>query len=913
MPVPTSTLESTGADPGVPTSPIKQSGGDGANTYASSTAFEIQPGASHDDSERTKKTTADLSKRVQELELQLAAVTSRSKTMESDYSDQLRTLTEALARKSATLESTRLRASRLEFAQREAIHFLAKPLANSQDAIAAAQHSQVDIQLTECVRFALQYLKAAHKAVLDQQPVSPIMDTKGAPGPLGVAIEKATGGASAAPPATPLEDNIPLSRLATANAAAPAFTSPNSPPSAGMVKGGANSRSMSTPPGMSLASAILEATHEEPATASESPQVNISPASPKSPAKSPRPGHGHGKSRAAHYHSQASLAGSGLGSPSTAVTTVTGTSGLSLSSTSPSHARSLSMSAAAHLLSRNVAVVASDPMGLSPRESDLGVVSELASTSASPNSGGQGGKCGHCRTLALQLDAIKDALASATSKLTDVERTLDYERVLRSRVQIAKDLLETELEELTSQLFSEANRMVEEEARRRDALESVNRGLARQLERMREEEVRRTLERAARTRKVSGAGGQPPGQGSLGNLLAGDGPGVSSGAANEMMGAAGVAAGMVVDTQVYVDAVELNAFQDFVRRVTAFCPPAGPGHGVSAGSAGNSATLLSTTTISSSSSHILPHPTLTSFTSSSTSSAGAIAAAIATTGLIPWTAIDSDPLVKRCMTEDIEPCLFARTPHLHSSTNAAATLVGVGSSFKKRLMEALAGGNVDIVPVSRPGSPATKDKEKDKVTTKVKCCVCGVARTCGYSLRLNAQPSNLQSAGASGSSSSSSSSSTSSPTSTSKQPGTSSLSLAASFSGFSSKLTSASSTTSPVTTPGTSTDPAYSSNSSSSTSDAYPIDLFCRDRVLATRDFYCWIRRLPTTMQTGSTPTPSGGTGAGASHRPPIVELFRVYLAHRRRMAEVRVGSAGLFRDGGYGGVGDYANILISH
>ncbi|KNE72651.1 hypothetical protein AMAG_16412 [Allomyces macrogynus ATCC 38327] len=102
-------------------------------------------------------------------------------------------------------------------------------------------------------------------------------------------------------------------------------------------------------------------------------------------------------------------------------------------------------------------------------------------------------------------------------------------------------------------------------------------------------------------------------------------------------------------------------------------------------------------------------------------------------------------------------------------------------------------------------------------------------------------------------------------------------------------------TTGPSASSGTST-PSTPPSSSSDDFTIYPVDRFCRHRVARVSEFYAW--------------------ATGLRHEKvgqrPIVDLFRTFLWHKRRMAEARVGSESLFRESLADGVA-FANVQVSH
>lgn len=124
-------------------------------------------------------------------------------------------------------------------------------------------------------------------------------------------------------------------------------------------------------------------------------------------------------------------------------------------------------------------------------------------------------KCGICRNFMLQLDHQRDAYDAIVRERDCLEDFLHEERSARDRIQQSKDILDAELEELTAQLFEQANKMVVEEAILRDALEIKNKDLKEGMSELstkiqnREEELivlRRHINTLEKTRTMTKSG-----------------------------------------------------------------------------------------------------------------------------------------------------------------------------------------------------------------------------------------------------------------------------------------------------------------------------------------------------------------------------------------------------------------------
>ncbi|KAJ3349114.1 hypothetical protein GGF32_005790 [Allomyces javanicus] len=717
------------------------------------------------------------------------------KTLDADRADLTAHYQCALDRKDATLTILRLQAARLEFAQAEAVHFLSRPLAQLESSPPAAP-TPSDILV--CVRFAVQYLQAAHRAVANQQPVHPL--GAAAPG----AAEAAMGVTSPTG-----SDHVPLATLVPRANTAP------------------------SPATTTSTSVSLSSSPDRTATASPDqistgvPDRTRSPTS-ASPTKSPLAGMRHA-----------------------------------------AHGRSLSLSAAVGLRG-SLPLLASDTPS---SETDLGATTQSPSTTDLPLRAG----CTACRALALRLDQAADRAAQLTAQVARTHADLEHERALRARADQARDILDADLEDLTASLFAQANAMVEAEARRRDEVERALRARDRVLKVKVDEcevlrkavarlETARAVASAARGRGASVEEPHPmplsARVGSMPSLM--PSAGGNSGLGTVAMGppAGGGLSGVDEEEDadvVWVDGVELQMFQEFLRRAVSVSVafsgatdwPVAPGSAAAAAAAGGSSAGVKR-----SQSH------------QTTALADLAAAAVHAVTASPTpgstmaklvAALDAEPLMKRILAEDIEPCLFA---HPTTGSNAAAgtklaAVVGSGpSAFRKKLLAAIATGQWECrASAAWPtgGVPAGKDR---------KCAVCGVARDCAFGLRL-------------------------------ARPGTAAPERAASPSSGGGMLGRF--TTGPSASSGTST-PSTPPSSSSDDFMIYPVDRFCRHRVSRVAEFYAW--------------------ATGLRHEKvgqrPIVDLFRTFLWHKRRMAEARVGSEALFRESLADGVA-FANVQVSH
>ncbi|KAI8851279.1 hypothetical protein BC829DRAFT_441706 [Chytridium lagenaria] len=147
-----------------------------------------------------------------------------------------------------------------------------------------------------------------------------------------------------------------------------------------------------------------------------------------------------------------------------------------------------------------------------PEEED----GDITATKTSSYSATINKKCTNCRELRLSNEHHVDTINKLRENVTTLANELEEERATIARIQLSKDILDQELEELTAQLFDQANRMVIDEARMREELENSNRDLRGELKELlqktegREEELRelrrnlRALE-AAKNRSANSA------------------------------------------------------------------------------------------------------------------------------------------------------------------------------------------------------------------------------------------------------------------------------------------------------------------------------------------------------------------------------------------------------------------------
>lgn len=271
-------------------------------------------------------------------------------------------------------------------------------------------------------------------------------------------------------------------------------------------------------------------------------------------------------------------------------------------------------------------------------------------------------KCGNCTRLYLQIDALVENVNSLKQDITSLANQAEEEKRLRERIQLSKNILDQELEELTAQLFDQANHMVIEEAKMRDALETANNELTDEMKKLvkkfegRGEELKdlkmslKALE-ACKTRTYS-----------MTNLI-GASPRASETSLERLA--------QQRRSSAAVDGFLFLEFQDHIKQLlaSASLPPAQA-----------SAMIMNTS------------------------------------------------FMKRCLEEDIEPCLFYNYHHL--TVAGGATMVkfnGMTQACKKRLMDAVM-RELCIIDPTPPEDGLTRPK-------KLKCTVCTITRDCEFNLK----------------------------------------------------------------------------------------------------------------------------------------------------------------------------------
>ncbi|KAH6563150.1 hypothetical protein BASA81_018241 [Batrachochytrium salamandrivorans] len=108
-------------------------------------------------------------------------------------------------------------------------------------------------------------------------------------------------------------------------------------------------------------------------------------------------------------------------------------------------------------------------------EQDEGDLS-TTSTMISPSGGGKA-KCATCREHLIQIDHLKDTIKELQLETQHLEIEYNNEKSAKQRIIHSKENIDQEIEELTSQLFDQANHLVSEQARLRDETETSYKNL----------------------------------------------------------------------------------------------------------------------------------------------------------------------------------------------------------------------------------------------------------------------------------------------------------------------------------------------------------------------------------------------------------------------------------------------------
>eukprot|EP00842_Homolaphlyctis_polyrhiza_P004152 jgi/Hompol1/4738/HPOL_000495-RA len=105
-------------------------------------------------------------------------------------------------------------------------------------------------------------------------------------------------------------------------------------------------------------------------------------------------------------------------------------------------------------------------------DGDLSIAVLAPQQTAAPTSPKKA-KCDTCRSLLIQIDHLNDQAREMQAKIAYLEAEYTKECNSKKRIARSKDILDQEIEELTSQLFDQANRLVSDKARQLDETETA--------------------------------------------------------------------------------------------------------------------------------------------------------------------------------------------------------------------------------------------------------------------------------------------------------------------------------------------------------------------------------------------------------------------------------------------------------
>ncbi|RIA82221.1 hypothetical protein C1645_788758 [Glomus cerebriforme] len=362
--------------------------------------------------------------------------------------------------------------------------------------------------------------------------------------------------------------------------------------------------------------------------------------------------------------------------------------------------------------------------------------------------------CPNCNTLLAQVDQHIEERAYLKRDLSALAISLSEEQAIRAQIQVSKENLEQEIDDWVNAMFDKVNQMVFDEAATREELESLNRECKGKLENTikssgtRQDRLRelKLLLVHLDTTKQRQAAPLPNNVGGLNRnsvirrSLMSNSP-VNSARSSRIFGNFGHMSPSIFSTdeymqkgrRVYIDGIVFEEFQEYVKSFI--------------------------------------------------------------TSPAPTNSTPTHAFMKRCMTEDIQPCLFEGSSGWKSPF------------YKRRLLDAIMKNQCEIQTIyfsssnSVPSTPMSSQISNTSITRqnsyqepppspKVKCGLCGHLRSCDFRMRLSGPDAVVP------------------PSAT----------------------TMASSRTSRFSVTGT---PGW-----------IPLDRFCRDRVVAVCDFYTYLSHL---------------------------------------------------------------------
>ena len=343
------------------------------------------------------------------------------------------------------------------------------------------------------------------------------------------------------------------------------------------------------------------------------------------------------------------------------------------------------------------------PINIDDDEGDLALPSNNNDgTTATPRQKGKA--CTSCHEYMLQIDHFTDQVSYLKRDVTTLINLLSEEKSCRQRVQLSKDILDQELEELTAQLFDQANKMVIDESKLREGFETMNHTLEGDYAQLNKKFVGKEVElrdlrkifaglEESRSRSVSFTAS--PRQ----SMIASNTPDKSSSFVPTYFyenAASFFSSRIGPNHSLYqfipVDGIFFNEFTEFIK---------------------------------------ILHACASSPTSYAT--------------------YHKSTFMARCMAEDVDPCLF----YMYQAHNPLIKASSISSSFKRKLLEGVEKGceikrywsskeNVYLGTselIESPLEESEKDWGSSNTTQndfgppKKKCATCGIIKECDYRLR----------------------------------------------------------------------------------------------------------------------------------------------------------------------------------
>ncbi|OAJ39608.1 hypothetical protein BDEG_23439 [Batrachochytrium dendrobatidis JEL423] len=354
-------------------------------------------------------------------------------------------------------------------------------------------------------------------------------------------------------------------------------------------------------------------------------------------------------------------------------------------------------------------------------------------------------KCPTCREHLIQMDHLRDTIKELQIENQHLEIEFNNEKNAKKRIQQSKENIDQEIEELTSQLFDQANSLVSEHARIRDETETAYKNLRIKYQvinkklQTRDEELRQlkkemydvqgsqmlTTSFYSDVRESMGQLSSVAGKSSNAaiNVVSNQDESESPHSLSQVVRYAPRQRQLSVDAErhaihyshtivagydmfessVAVDGVIFQEFQEHVK------------------------TILLAGTQSVSQAYLTTYSTL---------------------------------FMKRCIAESVEPCLFYSYP-VHGAGYSKSNVYGVGmsASFKKKLFDCAMKGLCEVklvagitsprvtLSVLSPAIEPTLTEPSSQVTQAVpkdRCALCTIVRDCEYAIRLLPASSNTK-------------------------------------------------------------------------------------------------------------------------------------------------------------------------